>query len=213
MNFYYAALVSVVVLGGMYLSNLLYDLKVPNYLSRKVSHAAGGVGYLLCTLLFPSPDWPIALSAGFTVGLGVIRALHPHALRGVGGSARLHALAELYFPMAGTVALYVGWYWLGNRWLAIVPILFMAWGDAVTGVVRSQLYGREVKGNWGTVAMGIACLFIAGLFTPYWVGVTGALVATAAERFTPLSKGIWDDNWTIVLASLGVMGLLSIQIQ
>ena len=85
----------------------------------------------------------------------------------------------------------------------------MAYGDAVTGLTRSVIYNREFKGNIGSVAMLVACLLLAWCFyQPLWIGVVGAIVATLVERFTPMSHGWLDDNWTIVLSSLLVMALL-----
>lgn len=201
----FALLIAGAVLVGLYLANYFYDAGIPQYISRKVGHGVGGMGFLLCVFLFSSAWWPIIIAVGFVLLLGGARLVKPQAFRGVGGTGRQHALAEVYFPIAGVISLSVGWAWLGNPWLAVVPILFMAWGDMLTGLVRSQIYGREVKGNWGSVAMILVCLVVAYFFKPYWIGATGAVVATLAERFTPISKGLWDDNWSIVLASLAVM--------
>ena len=201
-------LIAGIVLVGLYLSNILYDYGVPQYISRKVGHGVGGVGYLLCVLLFSTPWYPLILSGGFTLLLGGARLIRPSTFRGVGGSSRSHALAEIWFPLAGTLSLVVGWVWLGNRWLAVVPILFMAWGDMVTGLIRARVYGKEVKGNYGSLGMVLCCLGICVLFTPYWIAAAGAVVATLAEKFTPMSKGLWDDNWSIIVSSLLVMGLL-----
>ena len=201
----FAILISGAVLVGLYLANYFYDKGVEQYISRKVGHGVGGMGFVLCVFLFSSPWWPIIIAGCFCLLLGGARLIKPQAFRGVGGTGRRHALAEVYFPVAGVISLAIGWVWLGNPWLAVVPILFMAWGDMLTGLVRSRLYGREVKGNLGSVAMVIVCLLVAYFFKPYWIGAIGAVVATLAERFTPLSKGLWDDNWTIVLASLAVM--------
>ena len=204
----FALLISGAVITGLYLANYFYDEGIPQYISRKVGHGVGGMGFLLCVFLFSSAWWPIIIAVGFVLLLGGARLVKPQAFRGVGGTGRQHALAEVYFPIAGVISLSVGWAWLGNPWLAVVPILFMAWGDMLTGLVRSRVYGKEVKGNWGSMAMIVVCLVVAYFFKPYWIGVVGAVVATLAERFTPLSKGVWDDNWTIVLTSLVVMALL-----
>ena len=204
----YAVLIIGAILVSLYMANYFYDRGIPQYISRKIGHGIGGFGYLLFVFVFSSPWWPLVLAAGFTLLLGGARFIKPQAFRGVGGSGRQHALAEVWFPLAGTVSLGVGWAWLGNPWLAVVPFLFMAWGDMLTGLVRSAVYGREVKGNWGSVAMLVVCLVVAYFFKPYWIGATGAVVATLAERFTPLSRGWVDDNWTIVVASLIVMALL-----
>ncbi|MBA7710438.1 hypothetical protein ES703_119380 [subsurface metagenome] len=204
----FALLIAGAVLVGLYLANYFYDKGVEQYISRKVGHGVGGMGFLLCVFLFSSAWWPLIIAVGFVLLLGGARLIKPQAFRGVGGTGRQHALAEVYFPIAGVISLSVGWAWLGNPWLAVVPILFMAWGDMLTGLVRSRIYGKEIKGNWGSVAMIAVCLVVAYFFKPYWIGAIGAVVATLAERFTPLSKGVWDDNWTIVLASLTIMTLL-----
>lgn len=201
-------LIAGATLVGLYLSNLMYDYQVPQYISRKIGHGVGGMGYLLCALLFSTPWWPIILSATFTLLLGGARLIRPSTFRGVGGSGRSHALAEVWFPLAGTISLIVGWAWLGNPWLATVPILYMAWGDCITGLIRSKVYGREIKGNWGSVGMLITCLLIGALFTPYWIAACGAAVATVTEKYSGLSRTWIDDNYTIIVSSLLVMGLL-----
>jgi len=201
-------LVAGAVLVGLYLSNLLYDYHVPQYISRKIGHGVGGMGYLLSILFFQGPWYPLVLSGGFTALLLGARFVRPSTFRGVGGSGRPHACAEVWFPLAGTISILVGWVWLGNPWLAVVPILFMAWGDMLTGLIRSKIYGREVKGNWGSLGMLVVCLSVGILFTPYWIAACGAMVGTLAERFTPMSRGFWDDNWTIIVSSLIVMVLL-----
>ena len=206
----FVILIAGAVLVGLYLANYFYDKGVEQYISRKVGHGVGGMGILLCAFLFSSAWWPLILAGGFTLLLGGARLLKPATFRGVGGTGRQHALAEVYFPAASTVSLGVGWAWLGNPWLAVVPILFMAWGDMLTGIVRSRIYGREVKGNLGSLAMIVVCLLVGYLSKPYWIGAVGAVVATLAERFTPLSRGLIDDNWTIVLSSLLVMAVLSL---
>jgi len=206
----FALLIAGAVLVGLYLANYFYDKGVEQYISRKVGHGIGGMGFVLCVFLFSSAWWPIILASSFVLLLGGARLIKQEAFRGVGGTGRQHALAEVYFPTAGVISLSVGWAWLGDPWLAVVPILFMAWGDMLTGIVRSRIYGKEVKGNLGSVAMITVCLVVSYFFKPYWIGAVGAVVATLVERFTPLSRGWIDDNWTIVLASLVVMASLYI---
>ncbi len=206
----FTVMTAAAVLVGLWCSNIFYDYKVPQYLSRKIGHMAGGTALLLCALLFDSWLWPLILAAGFTVLLLGARIIKSNLFRGVGGTGRPVAFAEVWFPAASVVSIAVGWVWLGDRWLAILPALFMAYGDAVTGLTRSVVYNREFKGNMGSVAMLGACLILAWCFyQPLWIGVVGAVVATLAERFTPMSHGWLDDNYTIVLSSLLVMGVLS----
>lgn len=210
----YLVLIAGAVLVGLWISNILYDLKVPHYTSRKIGHAAGGLGFLLCAFLFSSGWWAMMLAVGFVAMLGVARVVKPDTFRGVGGSGRpTEAMAEVWFPLASIPVIGIGWVWLGEPLTAIACLLFMAWGDCITGIVRSQVYGKAVKGFWGSVAMFGACLVIAWCFIePFWVGAIGALVATVTE-WTCGDIGIikLDDNLMIPLVSCAtVFGILAL---
>uniref|UniRef100_A0A6M3M8N6 Phosphatidate cytidylyltransferase n=1 Tax=viral metagenome TaxID=1070528 RepID=A0A6M3M8N6_9ZZZZ len=205
----YCLLITGSVLLGLYLSNLFYDYSIPQYISRKLGHLGGCVGFLLCPLLFTSFWWPLILTTGFTILLLYARAFKPTAFRGVGGSGRPHALAEVHFPATGIVTIGVCWGIMGEPWLAIVPLMFMGAGDAITGLIRSKVYGREVKGNWGSLGMLVTCLVLAYFIEPYWIGAIGAVTAVMAERFTPTRKFL-DDNLSVPFSSALVMALLFI---
>lgn len=197
----------LVALAGVGISNYLYDKNIGNYRSRKVGHLFGGVAYLIGVLWL---DFAVAfgLAAAFFLFFVGLRLFNDRMLRGVGGSARRGAYAEVTYAFAGAVSLGIGWGIFGDRWLAFLPIGFMAFGDSITGVVRSLVYRREVKGAWGSAAMLIICLGLAVLYHPYWVGAVGAVVATVAERLSPMAHSIWDDNWILTGASLGAMAVL-----
>ena len=209
----YVLLIAGAVLVGLWISNILFDLNVPHYTSRKIGHATGGMGFLLCAFLFPSGWWTLMLAAGFVILLWGARLFNPDTFRGVGGSGRpTAAMAEVWFPLAAIPVIGVGWIWLEEPLIAVSCLLFMAWGDCVTGIVRSQVYGKAVKGLWGSVAMFSACLIIAWCFIePFWVGAIGALVATITE-WSCGDIGIikLDDNLMIPLTSCAaVFGILA----
>jgi len=205
----FVLLVACASLLGLYLANVFYDYGVPQYISRKVGHLGGAVAFLLCPLLFSSYLWPLILTAAFTVLLLYARLSRPALFRGVGGSGRPDALAEIHFPATGVVLIGIVWGVLDMPWIAIVPLVFMGAGDAVTGIIRSAVYKREVKGNWGSVGMLVTCTLVAVCFIePVWVGLVGAVVATLAEKFTVTSRFI-DDNLTIPLLSGLVMTLFA----
>ena len=214
----YVVLIAGAVLVGLWISNILFDLNVPHYISRKIGHAAGGLGFLLCAFLFSSGWWALLLATGFVAMLWGARFIKPDTFRGVGGTGRpTQAMAEVWFPLAAIPVIGVGWIWLGEPLVAISCLLFMAWGDCVTGIVRSQVYGRAVKGVWGSVAMFVTCLIVAWCFIePFWVGAVTALVATATEwACGDISKVQWlrwaDDNLMIPLVSCAtVFGILSL---
>jgi len=205
----YCLLIAGAALLGLYLSNLFYDYSIPQYISRKLGHLGGCVGFLLCPLLFTSFWWPLILTTGFTILLLYARGFKPTAFRGVGGSGRPNALCEVHFPATGIVTIGVCWGIMGEPWLAIVPLMFMGAGDAITGLIRSKVYGREVKGNYGSLGMLVTCLILAYFIEPYWVGAIGAVTAVMAERFTPTRKFL-DDNLSVPLSSALVMALLFI---
>lgn len=210
----YLVLIAGAVLVGLWISNILFDLKVPHYVSRKIGHAAGGMGFLLCAFLFPSGWWALMLAACFVVMLWAARVVKPDTFRGVGGSGRpTEAMAEVWFPLASIPVIGVGWIWLGEPLITVSCLLFMAWGDCITGLIRSQVYGKAVKGFWGSVGMFGTCLIIAWCFIePFWVGAVGALVATATE-WACGDIGIIkvDDNLMIPLvSSAAVFGILAL---
>jgi len=205
----FAILIVGATLLGLYLANLFYDFNIPQYISRKLGHLGGCVGFLLCPLLFSTFWWPLILTTGFTVLLLYARLFRPKTFRGVGGSGRPQALAEIHFPATGIVLIGVLWGIFNQPWLAIVPLTFMGAGDAITGLIRSKVYGREVKGNYGSLGMLITCLVLAYFIQPYAIGVAGAITATLVEKYTRTSKYV-DDNLTIPLSSALVMALLYI---
>jgi len=202
-------------LVGLWISNVLFDLKVPHYISRKIGHSAGGLGFLLCALLFSSGWWALIITASFAIMLGGARYVRPTTFRGVGGSGRPKAvMAEVWFPLASLPIIGLGWVWLDKPLIAISCLLFMAWGDMITGIVRSQVYGRPVKGLWGSVAMLATCLVIAWSFIqPFWVGAVAAFIATVTE-WACGDVGIikcLDDNLAIPLVSaVTIFGILAV---
>ncbi len=204
-----------VVLAGFWISNIVYDLKVPHHISRKIGHAAGGLAFLICVLLFSSALWPIILAALFVVLLLAARLVTPGLFRGVGGAGRnMRAYSEVWFALVAVPVFGIAWFWLNKPLVALASLLFMAWGDCLTGVTRSQVYHREVKGLWGSVAMLLVCLVISWAFIkPFWIGLIGSGVAVTAEwAFGETGVIKWaDDNWAVPLSSMAViLGLLAV---
>ena len=136
----------------------------------------------------------------------LIRFTVPNILRGVGGTGRSNAIAEIWYTWSCVFAIGLGWIWFGNAWLGVLPCLFLSFGDTVTGLTRTIVYKRETKGTWGSAMMLFVCLGLAGLLYPYWIGVVGAVVATVAEKYTKTSRFV-DDNLTLTVSSAIVMGV------
>ena len=114
----FVILIAGAALLGLYLANLFYDYGIPNYVSRKLGHLGGCVGFLLCPLLFSSFWWPFILTTGFTALLLYARFFRPATFRGVGGSGRVEALAEVHYPATGIVTIGILWGVLGESYLS-----------------------------------------------------------------------------------------------
>ena len=199
--------VVLLALLGLVASNFMYDRGVHISLSRRVAPVLGGVAFLIAVTWLEV--WmAVTLSGVLTLFILVLRLGFRRGLRGVSGGLPTLAWAEITYPIAGTASLAVGWGLLGDRWLAFAPIAFMAWGDSVAGLARATIWRGNVASLWPTIAMLGFCLAAAALFQPYWIGAVGAVAATAAERFRPIAHRLWDDNWVMVAASLGVMAVL-----
>ena len=216
----------VLSLCGLVGANLLYDRGAPDSLPRRVAHALGGAAFLLAVLWLEA--WTaVALSGALALSVVALRLGYPRGLRGLRRSVESGDWAETAFLIAATASLAIGWALLGDRWLGFAPIAFMAWGDTVAGLTRSvirrggrpallraRVWRIDLAEVWPSTAMLGVCLAAALLFQPYWVGASGAIVATAAERSRLVAHRIWDDNWlpddpVIVAGSLAVMGLLA----
>jgi dolichol kinase len=117
-------------------------------------------------------------------------------------------MAEVWFALIAVPVYAIGWLWLDQPSIAVSCLLFMAWGDCVTGLVRADIYKKAVKGLWGSLAMLIICLVVSWTFiTPFWIGAVGSIVATVTEwSFGDVGAIKWaDDNWAIPVVSLTTM--------
>lgn len=204
------ALSGIVTLAlvGLVASNVMYDRGVPNSMSRYAAPLLGGFAFLAAVLWLDA--WTAtALSGAIALFILALKLGYRRGLRGVRGDRSTQAWAEVTYALAGTVSLAVGWGLLGDRWLAFLPIAFMAWGDSMAGFLRASLWRGNVVSFWPSVAMAGVCLIAAALYQPYWIGALGAFVATVAERHRPRALRLWDDNLHVVALSLTVMWVLA----
>ena len=199
--------ISVLAITGLAGSNFAYDRGIPSSTSRYMAPFLGGFAFLVA-VLWLDVWFAVTVSGIMSLLILVLRLGFRRGLRGVEGNRPTQAWAEVTYATAGTFSLAIGWGLLGERWLAFLPIAFMAWGDSAAGLLRATIWSRNVGSLWPSLAMLGVCLAIAALFQPYRLGALGALVATAAERRRPMVLVIWDDNLHVVAMSLAVMALL-----
>ena len=125
-------------LTGLAASNFAYDRGVPGNVSRFVAPALGGFAFLVAVLWLDA--WTaITVSGVLALSVLALRLGFRRGLRGVKGSLSTQDWAEITYPMAGTLSLAVGWGLLGDKWLAFLPIAFMAWGDSAAGLARATV--------------------------------------------------------------------------
>jgi len=199
-----------VVFVARYLSKSVYHVagsrwshRVGVYFARKVIHilAGGLVAYVVGAFnVFSSPILP--------VGCCLLLALvcYDHHRRGnlMWWFQVEENMYEVNFCVMWGLLVALGWVISGGWWLGVVPILFMAWGDGVTGVVRNFLFRRRTKHWTGNVAMFCICGPI-GYYFFGWVGVLAAVLACLIEHLEKVGKYLIDDNISVPLLSFVVL--------
>lgn len=201
------------VLIVLFLTKLPYDLMVrqgvepirATYYTRKIVHMLGsGAPSLLVPVVFSDFWYPTV--GGVLVGLFVQLT---HA-----SNRRLYWFQtednrnDVTFAVMWWLSLSLLWWVLGDPWLAILPALFMSFGDGITGVVRNAWIRRRSKHPIGNLfmlllsaPMGWVVANQAEPALPVW-GLIAAIVATIVERY---EIGPIDDNILIALASTAVL--------
>lgn len=182
-----------------------FETNVAVYYNRKIVHmAAGGVVALLVPVLFVSPVYPLI------VGLALSAFTYiPHRT-----GKRLAWLQtadnrnDVKFTVMWGLSIFVIWLILGDPFLAIIPSVFMAFGDGVTGVARNAFFRRRTKSWIGNAFMVCVCIpfgyVLASWASPPipWWGVASAVLASYIEHY---EFGPIDDNILITVSSTAVL--------
>ena len=192
-----------IALGGLFVGWILLmvfkaaklvSARLNKYIARKFIHfTTGGLVAALSPFIFETPTVPIIGAVGMT-----LMTLLPRIWgRELDWYQVKNNFGDTWFCVS-FAALYTS-LWYVDKWLAVVPALFMAYGDGVTGVVRSVVYRDWVKGAWGSLAMLLVSLPI-GAAVKGAAGVVSALAATAVEKLPYI-----DDNITVPAVSAAVL--------
>jgi len=203
-----AGALGVYVLIVIFSTKIIYDKMrargVPHnvaiYYNRKIIHmAAGGVVALLVPFLFTSPLIPLLMSLALTAFVLLPR------MRGklMYWFQTEENAYEANFTVAWGLSIFVLWILLGDPKLAVVPALFIAFGDAVTGIIRNYLFRRRTKHWAGNLGMLLVTLPIGF----YYAGVPGAIAAIAASILERFEFPPIDDNVIIVVVSSIILAL------
>lgn len=205
-----AGVLGVYVLGVIYATKIIYERMrargVPHnvaiYYNRKIIHmAAGGVVALLVPFLFSSPTIPLLMALSLTVFV-LIPRLRGRLMYWFQTEENAY---EANFTVAWGLSVFVLWILLGDPKLAVVPALFIAFGDAVTGIIRNYLFRRRTKHWAGNLGMLLVTLPIGF----YYAGVPGVLAAIASSVLERFEFPPIDDNVIIVLVSTLILIILA----
>ena len=175
------------------------------YYNRKVAHMlAGGVPIIASPMVFDDPVW--VLIGGI---LGSIALAATHLLdKRLWWMQTEQNMNDATFALMLGISVYFIWVYTDQPWLAILPSLFMAFGDGVTGIIRNKMFKKRTKSAWGNVGMAALCLplgYYVGTLSdpqiPIW-GLISGLIASIVERY---EFGPIDDNVLIVVFSTIVL--------
>jgi dolichol kinase len=184
-----------------YLSRWVYNFALKKgypqhsatYFGRKIIHIfASGIIAFLIPFLYKKPFLPF-ISA---IILGIYTYL-PHKKEKLFQWYQVRENTyEVNFSIMWGLSILVGWYFDKTFWLGVVPVLFMSFGDGITGIVRNIKYKIRNKSWEGSLAMLIVCSLIGLKFG--FAGIVAAAAATIVERFD-------DDNIWVPLVSLSIL--------
>jgi len=172
---------------------------VAAYYNRKVIHVlAGGVVALLVPHLFSSPLIPTL----FALGLAILTYIPHRTGKLMYWFQVKDNMYEVNFCIAWALGLLVLWLLLGNPAYAIVPLAFMSFGDAVTGIIRNTIYRKRTKSWIGNLGMALVTSII-GLYYAGYVGLAAAVLASFVEHFE--IPPLLDDNALITVVTAATL--------
>ena len=131
----------IVILVG-FLTKFFYEALVKRgveervviYYNRKIIHIlAGGLAAILVPFYFKTPIVPLILA----MLLAVLNYI-PHKTGKLFYWYQVpENMYEVHFCVMWGVCLTAGWLLTGNPWFGVLPIIFMSFWDAITGIVRN----------------------------------------------------------------------------
>jgi len=133
-----------VIFVAMFLTKRLYrymrshgvEHNVAIYYNRKAIHIlAGGVCAIIISFTFETPLLPLIMASVLAIFLYV-----PHRIGKIMSWFQTEDnMYEVSFAIMWGVILSLGWLVSGgNFWFGVLPVLFVAVGDSLTGIVRNE---------------------------------------------------------------------------
>ncbi len=167
------------------------------YYARKLIHMfAGGIVAILVPHLYTSPLFPLLASIALAVLLAIARRYRPLYWFQAPDNAY-----EVNFVLAWGLTIFILWHIYPDPFVAVLPAIFISYGDAVTGIVRNAIFGYRTKHWYGNLAMAIVCIPVGYMYAGLY-GLLAAIVAVIVER---IEIGPIDDNILIAFTSMVIL--------
>ena len=214
-EFIWIIILTIYTVSITFLTKKTYDLMVKKgikkkdavYYNRKIVHIfAGGVIALIVPIVFSSSIYPLFCGLSITI----ITYLSHKRRRGkmLYWFQTEDNLNDVSFCFMWGITIFVLWEVMGAMgntgapWIAIIPAVFVSFGDGVTGIARNALFKKRTKHPIGNVFMAAVCIplgyFLAGFGGIAIGGAIAAIVASTMERY---EFGPIDDNILITISS------------
>jgi len=181
----------------------VYKKEIAIYYNRKLIHIfAGGVVDLIVPFVFRSPWYP--LLAGIV--LGVITYVTHKSGKLLYWFQTKRDINDVTFCFMWGLAIFILWQFLGNKWIAIIPPAFIAFGDGITGIIRNLAFHERKKHPIGNIYMAGICIPIGYFFANMaGLAIWGVIAAVAASFFERYEFGLIDDNVLITVSSTAIL--------
>lgn len=165
------------------------------YFSRKVIHfLAGGLTAMLLPFIAHEPILPAATA----FGLALMTYL-PHKLnRRMYWFQDPENFYDVNFTLSWGLIVFFTWYIDRSFWLGVIPVLFMAYGNGITGIIRNLKYNKRTKAWEGTAGMLVLCVIIGAKMG--FAGIFAGIVCSFVERIENI-----DDNFTVPASGLLIL--------
>ncbi|MCQ1534935.1 dolichol kinase [Methanosarcina sp. KYL-1] len=165
------------------------------YFSRKSIHfLAGGVTAMLLPFVAREPILPAMMAFGFAFTTYI-----PHKTdRLIYWFQDPENLYEVDFTLSWGLIVLFTWYIDKSFWLGVIPVLFMAYGDGITGIIRNLKYNKRTKAWEGTAGMLVLCIIIGAKMGI--AGILAGILCSFVERIENV-----DDNITVPAVGLFIL--------
>jgi dolichol kinase len=165
------------------------------YFSRKVIHfLAGGLTALFLPFVAREPILPALMALGLALSTYV-----PHKLnRRMYWFQDPENMYDVDFTLSWGLIIFLTWYIDKSFWLGVIPVLFMAFGDGITGIIRNLKYNKRTKAWEGTAGMLLMCIILGAQMGI--AGILAGILCSFVERIENI-----DDNITVPAVSLFIL--------